>query len=111
MNIFKMFILIAFIGVEVMGPLHALGKEPQDIIIFKANKESRELADMLPAVFSHVAHNKKNKCKDCHPAIFAEKIGTANITMKKNMNGEYCGKCHTGEKAFDLSNCGRCHKK
>ena len=32
MYIFKMFILIGLIGVEVMGPLEALGKEPQDII-------------------------------------------------------------------------------
>ncbi|MBM2838580.1 MAG: hypothetical protein HW415_1205 [Deltaproteobacteria bacterium] len=43
MNIFKMFTLIGLIGIEVMSPLHALGKEPQDIIVFKANKESREL--------------------------------------------------------------------
>lgn len=111
MHVLRMFILIGLIGVEVMGPLEALGKEPQDIIIFKANKESRELANMPPAFFSHKAHNTKNKCNDCHPTIFAEKIGTANITMKKNMSGEYCGKCHTGEKAFDLSNCDRCHKK
>ena len=75
MNIFSMFILIGLIGVEVMSPLHALGKEPQDIIIFNSNKESRGLSNMPPAVFSHSAHNRKNKCKDCHPAIFSEKIG------------------------------------
>ena len=111
MNIFKISILTCIIGLELLGPLYASAKEPQDIIIFSANSESRGKADMPPARFSHSAHNKKLQCKDCHPGIFAEKIGVANITMKKNMNNEYCGKCHNGEKSFDLSNCNRCHKK
>lgn len=111
MTFFRLFILICIISVEVISPLHAVGKEPQNIIIFKSNSESRGLAHIPPAFFSHQNHNIKNKCKDCHTAIFEEKIGAANITMKKNMSGEYCGKCHTGQMAFDLSNCDKCHKK
>lgn len=111
MNIFKICTVIALIGIEFFGPFYAFGKEPQDIIMFSANSESRGKAGVPPAQFSHSAHNKKLKCNDCHPSIFEEKIGAANVTMKKNMSGEYCGKCHTGEKAFDLSNCDRCHKK
>lgn len=111
MYVLRLFILVGVISFEVISPLRALGNEPQNIIIFKSNSESRGLANIPPASFSHSIHNTKNKCKDCHPAIFAEKIGASNITMKKNMSGEFCGKCHTGQMAFDLSNCDKCHKK
>lgn len=84
-------------------------KEPQDIIIFNNQQKSRSKASMAPARFSHSIHNKKLKCKDCHPSVFKEKIGGNVVTMKKNVNGEYCGKCHNGQSSWDMSNCKRCH--
>lgn len=113
MDICRICLFIGLIGATVFGPLYASSasaKEPQDVIVFNAQQASRGKAGMPPARFSHSTH-KKNKCSDCHPSIFAEKIGADIVTMKKNAEGEYCGKCHNLMVAFDLSNCYRCHKK
>ncbi|MBI3585036.1 MAG: hypothetical protein HY096_13960 [Nitrospinae bacterium] len=99
---------IADIGISIF-PVQAVEKKPQDIIIFNNQKASRGKADMPPARFSHSIHNKKLKCKDCHPSVFKEKKGANIVTMKKNINGEYCGKCHNGQFVWDMSACRRCH--
>ena len=113
MDIRRISLFICIIGLTIFGPLYASSasaKEPQDVIVFNAQQASRGKADMPPARFSHSTHNKKNKCGDCHPSIFAEKIGADIVTMKKNADGEYCGKCHNGMVTWDLSACGKCHK-
>ena len=54
------------------------------------------------------------KCKDCHTKIFKMKKGADKITMHEIKEGEFCGACHNGKKAFkagDPKNCKTCHKK
>ena len=60
-------------------------------------------------------HSDENyTCADCHPGIFAQKFGTAKMTMAAMDRGEYCGVCHNGERAFatsDPDRCEECHRK
>jgi c(7)-type cytochrome triheme protein len=66
-------------------------------------------------IFDGSAHADKGlKCSDCHGKIFKMKKGADKITMAEIRNGNFCGECHNGGKAFnagDAANCGRCHKK
>ena len=66
-------------------------------------------------VFSHQLHLKKKSeksanvsCKSCHDS----KEGKARVvyTMADMEKGKSCGKCHTGQKAFSISQCTGCHK-
>jgi c(7)-type cytochrome triheme protein len=51
------------------------------------------------------------KCAGCHsqPKIFAMKKGS--LTMAEMKAGKSCGTCHNGQKAFDVAECAKCHKK
>jgi c(7)-type cytochrome triheme protein len=107
---FWFFLFVSILILLSADFIHAAGKEPQDIIVFKNQGASRKKAEMPPARFSHSIHNKKKlKCNNCHPSVFKEKIGANIVTMKKNVDGEYCGKCHNGQSAWDMSACRRCH--
>jgi c(7)-type cytochrome triheme protein len=69
----------------------------------------------LPVVFSHEKHvqEKGLKCTGCHYHIFQMAQGSYKMDMSKITKGEFCGKCHNGQKSFDVKdpkNCGRCHK-
>ncbi|ABQ25634.1 c(7)-type cytochrome triheme domain-containing protein [Geotalea uraniireducens] len=70
---------------------------------------------MGAVVFDGQTHkNAGLTCKDCHnPVIFPEmKKGGVKITMNDLYAGKYCGRCHNGEKAFQIKdNCTRCHHK
>lgn len=70
-------------------------------------------AGVGPVVFPHAQHQAKFKCGICHPAIFKDKAKANDISMKKNMNGEFCGSpnCHNSPKAFPLFQCASCHTK
>ena len=68
--------------------------------------------------FSHKFHvtEKKLACPDCHTKIFQMKkmADPAQMKMAKLNEGESCGKCHEGTKAFatkDAKSCNRCHRK
>ena len=68
--------------------------------------------------FSHKFHvtEKKLACPDCHTKIFQMKKMAAapQLKMKALNDGEFCGKCHDGTKAFatkDAKSCNRCHIK
>ena len=68
--------------------------------------------------FSHKFHvtEKKLACPDCHTKIFQMKkmADPAQMKMAKLNEGESCGKCHDGTKAFatkDAKSCNRCHRK
>jgi c(7)-type cytochrome triheme protein len=71
------------------------------------------------AVFSHKKHTQREKlhCMECHPRVFKMKVGDSivkgsNLSMKEMQKGRFCGNCHDGKKAFDVSsidNCKRCH--
>ena len=64
-----------------------------------------------PAVFSHWVHRIRFKCYVCHDAIFEMQTGANKITMSEIMAGKYCGQCHDGRIAFNVSfdTCSRCH--
>ncbi len=71
--------------------------------------------DAKPVIFSHDVHvNVKGvKCTGCHYQVFQMSKGSYEMDMKKITKGEFCGKCHNGQKAFDVkdpNNCGKCHK-
>jgi len=68
-----------------------------------------------PVVFSHEKHvNEKGlKCTGCHYQIFQMAQGSYKMEMTKINKGDFCGKCHNGQKGFDVKdqkNCARCHK-
>lgn len=66
-------------------------------------------------VFSHETHvnDKGLKCTGCHYAIFQMQQGSYKMDMSKLTKGQFCGKCHNGQKSFDVKdtkNCSKCHK-
>lgn len=68
-----------------------------------------------PVVFSHDKHvNEKGlKCTGCHYQIFQMAQGSYKMDMSRINKGDFCGKCHDGQKAFDAKdekNCKKCHK-
>ncbi|MDH3972978.1 MAG: hypothetical protein OEV42_01745 [Deltaproteobacteria bacterium] len=99
----------------VVVPPQEIAQETMDIIIFNRYQRRRDQAHIPPAQFSHSAHQRDNMaCSDCHPSIFIPIAGTNDITMVKNMNGDFCGKCHSGDKdsplsSWDLTHCKNCH--
>jgi c(7)-type cytochrome triheme protein len=68
-----------------------------------------------PVMFSHETHVKGKgiKCTGCHYQIFQMAQGSYKMDMSKLTKGDFCGKCHNGQKSFDVKsteNCVRCHK-
>jgi len=71
---------------------------------------SMKKAGVGPVKFPHARHQKRFKCKRCHPRLFKKKRGASRISMKGNMDGRFCGACHNGlTKTFPLFHCTRCH--
>ena len=64
----------------------------------------------MPVVFSHQGHSKKYSCSECHPKLFNMKKGTSRIAMDLMYQGNSCGSCHNGKKAFASTDCVKCHK-
>ena len=62
------------------------------------------------AVFKHPAHAKL-ACIDCHTAIFPMKLTKTITSMDEINQKKSCGTCHNGTRAFDASECGKCHPK
>lgn len=65
-------------------------------------------------IFSHEKHVRDRglKCTGCHYQIFQMAQGSYKMDMSKITKGEFCGKCHNGQKSFDVKdakNCGKCH--
>ena len=68
-----------------------------------------------PVVFSHERHVRGAglKCAGCHYQIFMMAQGSYAMDMEKLTKGAFCGKCHNGQKTFDVKdkkNCSRCHR-
>ncbi len=67
-------------------------------------------------IFDGSVHAKKKiKCKDCHPVPFAQERGKTEMTMGDIAEGKFCGKCHSGKRAFAADsdkeeNCTKCHR-
>ncbi|OGW40580.1 MAG: hypothetical protein A2010_01655 [Nitrospirae bacterium GWD2_57_9] len=65
--------------------------------------------------FSHEVHVKTKglKCTGCHYQVFQMTQGSYKMDMSKLTKGDFCGKCHNGQKSFDVKdtkNCAKCHK-
>jgi c(7)-type cytochrome triheme protein len=68
-----------------------------------------------PVRFSHEKHvsEKGLRCSNCHYQLFQMSQGSYKMDMSKLTKGDFCGKCHNGKRAFDVSdqkNCSRCHR-
>jgi c(7)-type cytochrome triheme protein len=68
-----------------------------------------------PVLFSHEKHVSEHglKCSGCHYQIFQMARGSYKMNMEMITKGDFCGKCHDGQKAFDVKdrkNCSRCHR-
>jgi c(7)-type cytochrome triheme protein len=66
-------------------------------------------------IFSHEVHVKSKglKCTGCHYQVFQMTKGSYKMDMSKLTKGDFCGKCHNGQKSFDVKetgNCQKCHK-
>ncbi len=66
-------------------------------------------------VFSHEMHvnSKGLKCTGCHYHVFQMTKGSYKMDMSKLTKGVFCGKCHNGQKSFDVkdnANCAKCHR-
>ena len=59
--------------------------------------------------FPHKTHIEWLACSNCHPAIFAQKAGTAKIRMEDIFRGRFCGKCHDRVAFITHRACFRCH--
>ncbi len=97
---------LIFVCLFLLLPTLALAKETKEIE-FKFKNAN-------PVVFSHDFHLSKynNNCRVCHNAIFNLKQHR-RYTMAEMERTKSCGACHTGIKAFSVSDekeCVRCHK-
>ena len=77
-----------------------------------------ETKPLNPVPFRRKFHvmEKKLSCPECHTKVFQMKKFSASreMTMAKLNNGQYCGACHNGTKAFatkDIQSCTKCHVK
>jgi len=73
-------------------------------------------SNMGAVTFDGTLHNDaaQKGCRDCHnPDVFPKmKQGTVEITMAKIYEGEQCGICHNGTRAFAAKgHCAKCHKR
>ncbi|MFN3479247.1 MAG: c(7)-type cytochrome triheme domain-containing protein [Thermodesulfovibrionales bacterium] len=58
--------------------------------------------------YSHDKH-KSFRCAECHSGMFPMSKGKTKITMKEIYEGQFCGFCHDGKKAFSSIDCSKCH--
>lgn len=100
---------IAFV-LTVLIPIAAFAAGPDEITL-DSKIVSMKKAGVGPVIFTHLKHQQRAKCGICHTAIFIDKRGANDISMKKNMEGQFCGSanCHNSENAFTLDNCTACH--
>jgi len=69
---------------------------------------------MGKVIFDGNTHPMKGiMCDGCHPAIFQQKKGTAQIKFADHEAGQkFCFACHNGKKAWGIKdNCNKCHIK
>jgi c(7)-type cytochrome triheme protein len=98
--------LVGFLGAVVAQRAMAQAKGPPDFTFTDGA--------MGKVVYSHQFHLSKGlKCTDCHTKIF-KMAKPAAFKMADLNNGQFCGACHNGTKAFSVkeaANCSKCHKK
>ncbi len=69
-----------------------------------------------PVTFSHESHvlmQETPTCASCHATTFSilkdGELDPESVTMEAMYEGESCGVCHDGEKAFSAEECEACH--
>ena len=100
--------MIAIFGAIVVQKVWAQAKGPADFE-FPDGAQGK-------VTFSHEKHLGQNmKCTDCHTKLFKMAKGQrSSLKMADMNNGQACGACHDGTKAFsvkDAASCEKCHKK
>ncbi len=77
-----------------------------------------ETKPLPPVPFSHDLHvtQKQLQCRECHTNIFQMKkhVASPDMTMAKLNEGQFCGACHNGTRAFatkEFQFCAKCHVK
>lgn len=111
MKLFAICILTIGIAALPAAGGAADAKPPAKELKLQTKLDSMHEAGVGPVIYPHAFHEKLYKCADCHPNLFKEKVGASGISMKANMDGNFCGspKCHDSETAFPLYYCSRCH--
>ena len=106
----KLSVAALAISIVAVAPMAAYSAGPAEIQL-DSKIASMKKAGVGPVVFTHLKHQQRSKCSVCHTAIFIDKRGANDISMKKNMEGQYCGAadCHNSANAFTLDNCAACH--
>ena len=105
----KKIILVFFLVCIIAVPVFVLGQSVGGgDLTFKPK-------GVAPVVFSHQVHVsvKGLKCSGCHYHVFQMTKGSYKMDMSKITKGDFCGKCHSGQKSFDVKdtkNCAKCHK-
>lgn len=67
---------------------------------------------VLPVIFRHSTHRDKYTCRLCHVDLeFAQVAGGTGVIEDDNRDGRYCGACHNGKQAFEITLCAKCHPK
>ena len=103
----KTVLLFVFIAVAV--PVIAFGQDVGGGDLTFSPKSANKV------IFSHQFHvvEKGLKCSGCHYQVFQMTKGSYKMDMSKITKGDFCGKCHNGQKSFDVkdkANCVKCHK-
>ena len=63
-------------------------------------------------IFDGKVHaDKALKCADCHSKTKLFEMKKISLKMDDMKAGKSCGACHDGRKAFNVSECAKCHKK
>ncbi|MDH5648167.1 MAG: hypothetical protein OEY67_00810 [Gammaproteobacteria bacterium] len=80
----------------------------QGNIIFEGKGSAKELPS---SHFPHWRHRIRYRCSVCHEELFSMERGANIMSMAKFKQGEFCGKCHNGQEAFNIefNSCKRCH--
>ncbi len=104
----KMGLILLMLVIWGVGHVEVAYAEYGDIVL-NSKEGSMQKAGVKPVAFPHWFHRIRFKCKVCHPDIFILKKGANDINMQKIVNGEFCGKCHNGQIAWEPLYCNRCH--
>ncbi len=96
-------------GAMALAPLTALSKVGGGDVEFNPKGAGKVL-------FQHEQHVTLMgfKCNDCHYKTFQMGGTSYKIEMSALTKGVFCGKCHDGNKAFDVkdaNSCKRCHQE
>ncbi len=103
------YVLIVFIAIASVAVLVPMSKIVGGGLLIYYPSEDEETPGGV--TFNHYTHVEKIelKCTDCHYNLFASEQHASGITMEGIFEGEWCGACHDGDKAFGVDECNACH--